>query len=109
LQEPVAALVCFGYPLCGGGDPTKLRDQVLRELSTPVLFIQGTRDKLCPLELIEPVRAAMSARNELHVVEEGDHSLLVTKRWLKEHGVTQEDVDRRMLAAIQRFLTAHAP
>jgi predicted alpha/beta-hydrolase family hydrolase len=109
LQEPVAALVCFGYPLCGGGDPTKLRDQVLRELSTPVLFIQGTRDKLCPLELIEPVRAAMSARNELHVVEEGDHSLLVTKRWLKEHGVTQEDVDRRMFAAIQRFLTAHAP
>src|SRR4051794_2625762 len=32
LEAPVDALVCFGYPLCGGGDPTKLRDRVLREL-----------------------------------------------------------------------------
>ena len=26
LEEEVSALVCLGYPLCGGGDPTKLRD-----------------------------------------------------------------------------------
>ena len=41
LEEPVDALVCFGYPLCGGGDPSKLRDKVLRELRTPILFVQG--------------------------------------------------------------------
>jgi predicted alpha/beta-hydrolase family hydrolase len=106
LQERVEALVCFGYPLCGGGDPTKLRDQVLRELATPVLFIQGTRDKLCPLELLQPVRAEVRARNDLHLVEEGDHSLQVTKRWLKSQGQTQADVDRRILAAIQQFVTS---
>ncbi len=108
LGTPVEALVCFGYPLCGGGVTTKLRDKVLRELTTRVLFIQGTRDKLCPLELLEPVRAAMKIPSELHIVDEGDHSLQVTKRWLKEHGQTQEDVDRRILTAIQRFLS-HAP
>ena len=48
LEEPVAGVVCLGYPLCGGGDPTKLRDKVLRELQTPILFVQGTRDSLCP-------------------------------------------------------------
>lgn len=105
LTEKAEALVCFGYPLCGGGDPTKLRDQVLRELTTPVLFIQGTRDLLCPLDLFEPVRSAMTAPNVLHVVEEGDHSLLVTKRWLKEHQETQEEVDGRILMAIQRFVS----
>ncbi|HEV7406738.1 MAG TPA: alpha/beta family hydrolase [Chthoniobacteraceae bacterium] len=105
LVEPVQALVCLGYPLCGGGNPAKLRDKVLRELTTPVLFVQGTRDKLCPLELLEPIRAAMQARNELDVVEEGDHSLAVTKTWLKKHGETQDDVDRRILAAIRQFLT----
>ncbi|MCU1329636.1 MAG: hypothetical protein JWN34_5006 [Bryobacterales bacterium] len=105
LTEPVQVLVCFGYPLCGGGDPTKLRDKVLRELTTPVLFIQGTRDKLCPLDLLKPIRAEMRAPNELHVVEQGDHSLQVTKRWLKEHGETQHDIDQRMLFAIERFLS----
>src|SRR4051812_13511736 len=31
LIEHVTGLICLGYPLCGGGDPTKLRDTVLRE------------------------------------------------------------------------------
>src|SRR5260370_19323609 len=51
LEEKVNGIVCLGYPLCAGGDPSKLRDQVLRDLRTPVLFIQGTRAALCPLDL----------------------------------------------------------
>jgi predicted alpha/beta-hydrolase family hydrolase len=108
LSESVTALVCFGYPLCGAGDPTKLRDKVLRELSTPILFIQGTRDKLCPLELLQPLRSEMKTATELHLVEEGDHSLLVTRRWLKAHAETQDDVDQRVLKAIQQFLAGVA-
>ncbi len=105
LKEKVAAVVCLGYPLCGAGDPTKLRDKVLREMTAPILFVQGTRDKLCPLELLEPIRAGMSARHALHVVEEGDHSLLVTKKWLKAHGQTQEEVDQRILERICRVVS----
>ena len=65
LQEAVAAVICLGYPLCGGGDPTKLRAEVLRAMSAPVLFVQGTRDRLCPLDLLESVRREMKAQNEL--------------------------------------------
>ena len=107
LEERVAALVCLGYPLCGGGDPTKLRDKVLRELRTPILFVQGTRDPLCPLELLERVRAEMAAPNELFVVEGGDHSLAVTKKQLKATGESQEAVDQRILATVQNFVTKH--
>lgn len=107
LEAEVSALVCLGYPLCGGGDPTKLRDKVLREITTPVLFVQGTRDALCPLELLQEVRAAMRAPNELHLVEGGDHSLAVTKRQLKADGETQEDVDGRILDKIQSFVLEH--
>ncbi len=46
LDENVNALVCLGYPLCGGGNRTKLRDKVLRDIATPILFVQGTRDLL---------------------------------------------------------------
>ena len=65
LEKRVAAVVCLGYPLCAGGDPAKLRDKVLRELSTPILFVQGTRDPLCPLDLLEKVRGEMRAANQL--------------------------------------------
>ena len=104
LKEPVNGVVCFGYPLCGGGDPQKLRDKVLRELRTPILFVQGTRDALCPLDLLEKVRAEMTAENFLHVVEGGDHSLIVAKRQLKAAGESQEEVDQRILAAIATFV-----
>lgn len=104
LKEPVAGVVCLGYPLCGGGDPTKLRDKVLRELQTPILFVQGTRDSLCPLPLLDNVRAEMKAPNFIHIVEGGDHSLLSPKRDLKKAGETQEDVDQRILTAIAGFV-----
>jgi predicted alpha/beta-hydrolase family hydrolase len=104
LQEKVAGLVCLGYPLCAMGDRTKIRDEILRTLSTPILFVQGMRDSLCPLDVLERVRADMEAPNFLHVVEGGDHSLGVAKRQLKESGQTQEDVNRRILKVIAGFI-----
>jgi uncharacterized protein len=104
LSEKVTALVCLAYPLCGGGDPRKLRDKVLRELETPILFVQGTRDSLCPLNLLESVRAEMKASNTLHVVEQGDHSLLVAKRYLASIGKTQDEIDEQILEAIAGFV-----
>ena len=104
LQEEVPALVCLGYPLCGGGDPAKLRDQVLKEIRTPVLFVQGTRDPLCPLSLLETVRAEMAAPNEVLVVNGGDHSLRLTKSQLRASNQTQEEVDQHILERIRSFL-----
>jgi len=104
LEEPVNGLICLGYPLCGGGDPGKLRDKVLRELTTPILFVQGTRDPLCPLDLLERVRLEMDAPTFLHVVEGADHSLLVSKRHLEAAGETQPDMDARILDAITSFV-----
>jgi hypothetical protein len=46
----------------------------------------------------------MKAPSSLHVVEEGDHSLAVKKRWLREHHTSQDDVDRAALDAIRKFL-----
>jgi uncharacterized protein len=108
LEEKVTALVCLGYPLCGGGDPAKLRDQVLREIRTPVLFVQGTRDPLCPLPVLERVRTEMVAPNEVHLVNGGDHSLGVTKSELKASGKTQDDVNREILQRIREFVERYS-
>jgi pimeloyl-ACP methyl ester carboxylesterase len=68
------------------------------------LFVQGTRDPLCPLELLEGVRKRMRAPSTLHVVDGADHSLLVAKTMLKALGSTQEEADDQILAAISRSL-----
>jgi uncharacterized protein len=104
LIEKVEAVICFGYPLCGAGDRSKLRDQVLLELKAPILFVQGTRDALCPLELLEGVRKRMRAPSTLYVVDGGDHSLLLAKATLKAVGSTQEEADDGVRTAIARFL-----
>jgi len=108
LEEKVDGLVCLGYPLCAMGDRTKLRDEVLRALTSPILFVQGTRDALCPLDLLERVRAEMKAGNFLHVVEGGDHSLRVPKRQLQATGETQEEVDQRAFGTVAGFIDQFA-
>jgi hypothetical protein len=104
LEEKVDGLVCLGYPLCAMGDRTKLRDEVLRALTTPILFVQGTRDPLCPLDLLERVRIGMKTKNLLRTVEGGDHSLRVPKRELQAVGKIQEDINRQILEAMVGFV-----
>jgi uncharacterized protein len=104
LEEKVGGLICLGYPLCAMGNRSKLRDEVLRALTTPILFVQGTRDSLCPLNLLERVRAEMKAPNFLHTVEGGDHSMRVPKRQLQGTRKTQEDIDQQILKTIAGFV-----
>jgi uncharacterized protein len=109
LEEEVAAVIGLGYPLCAGGDPTKMRTEVLHRLATPILFVQGTRDRLCPLDLLDQTRREMKAPNELYVVQGGDHSLQVEKARLKASGETQDDVDQRIMKAIESFVAVNCP
>jgi predicted alpha/beta-hydrolase family hydrolase len=76
--EAVAGLVFYGYPLVGVGK-TEPRDvSHLADVGAPMLFVQGTRDRMAPLDLIEPVVESLDA--SIHVVEDGDHSFRVLKR-----------------------------
>jgi len=106
LEERVDALVCLGYPLRGVRG--ELRSEVLLALRTPILFVEGSRDALCPLDALEEVRRRMRAPSALHVVEGGNHSLEVGVRALRAAGETQADVDARALAAIAAFLREEA-
>jgi predicted alpha/beta-hydrolase family hydrolase len=97
----VAAVVCLGYPLKSGGTGA-LRDEVLVRLRTPILFVQGTRDPLCPLEMLASTRKRMTARNELHVVEGGNHSLELPAK----ERARQAESDAGVLESITTFLEA---
>jgi predicted alpha/beta-hydrolase family hydrolase len=103
LEEPVAGVICLGYPLQSGATGV-MRDEVLVALRTPILFVQGTRDALCPLDKLAGVRARMTAPSTLLVVEGGNHSLEVSAAERKASGRTQADSDARVLDAIRSFV-----
>ena len=86
--EGVRGLVFFGFPLHAAGRPGTERGDHLTEVGVPMLFLQGTRDKLAELELLEPICQRLGERATLHVVDGGDHSFKVLKR----SGRTHEEV-----------------
>jgi predicted alpha/beta-hydrolase family hydrolase len=103
LEEPVTGVICMGYPL--KGQSGAVRDEVLRKLRVPILFLQGTRDPLCPLDLLAETRKDMTAPSTLLVVESGNHSLEATRTHLKTAQLTQAEVDTSILHAIRDFIT----
>ena len=100
-RKPLA-VVCLGYPLVGQNGA--VRDQVLLALRIPVLFVQGSRDPLCPLYRLAEVRARMAVANDLYVVEGGNHSLELAKTQLKLDPLAQDAVDAAIVRRISGFL-----
>jgi len=85
---PAVALVFFGYPLHAPGNTDRLRDAHLPQIRVPMLFIQGTRDSLARLDLVEALVARLHPLARLHLVTGGDHSFRVpgAKRSDRETG-----------------------
>ncbi|MHC4470831.1 MAG: alpha/beta family hydrolase [Planctomycetota bacterium] len=65
----------LGYPLHPPGKKDRLRSEHLPEVGVPQLFVQGSRDSLCDLQLLGPVLESIGASARLFVVEGADHSL----------------------------------
>lgn len=105
-QARVRALVCFGYPLRSAASGASRAD-VLRALQTPVLFVQGTRDPLCPLDELRTLLPSLQTHARLHVVEGADHSLMVAKKTLAAAGQSQADVDDEIERQVASFLLEH--
>ena len=81
----VRGIVFFGFPLHAPGQPSSHRAEHLSEVSVPVLFLQGTRDKLADLNLLKPVCDGLGERSTLHIIEEADHSFSIPKRTGRTH------------------------
>lgn len=81
LEELGARGLAFvGYPLHPPGKPGTSRAENLQDCTIPMLFLQGTRDKLARLDLMEGVCQGLGDKASLHVVEGADHGFHVLKR-----------------------------
>jgi predicted alpha/beta-hydrolase family hydrolase len=76
----VEGIVFLGFPLHAPGKTGTERARHLADVSVPMLFLQGTRDRLADLEGITSVCEGLGERATLHVVDGADHSFHVLKR-----------------------------
>jgi predicted alpha/beta-hydrolase family hydrolase len=76
----VIGLAFFGFPLHPAAKPSLERADHLAQVKIPMLFLQGTADKLAELDLLRPVVAKLGARATLHLIDAADHSFHVPKR-----------------------------
>jgi predicted alpha/beta-hydrolase family hydrolase len=76
----VRGLAFLSFPLHPAGKPSVTRAVHLSDVKIPMLFLQGTRDDLAELALLEPVVKGLGAMASLHLVQEADHSFHVLKR-----------------------------
>lgn len=95
--EFVKGIVFFGFPLHAPGAPSTDRAAHLSDLKVPTLFLQGTRDALADIKLVEKVLKKLSEAT-LKKFEGADHSFKSGKKMFLEELVkeTTEWIDQQV-------------
>jgi len=78
-DPPPAGLIFFGYPLHPPNQPAKRRDAHLPRVTTPMLFLHGTRDPFGTPDEMRELAGTLPLAT-LHIIEGGDHSLVVARK-----------------------------
>jgi len=100
----VRGLAFLSFPLHPAGKPSDARAKHLSDVDVPMLFVQGTRDKLAELPLLEPVVKRLGTSASLHLVQEADHSFHVLAR----SGRNDRDVMSEIIATLSAWIGAVA-
>ena len=97
---PAAGLIFLGYPLHPAGKPDKLKAEHLRRIPRPMLFLSGSKDRLCTIPLLKDALEQVPAPTRLHVVADGDHSFHVPKAF----GRSEEQIQEELTEAITSWI-----
>jgi predicted alpha/beta-hydrolase family hydrolase len=95
----VSGMIFLGFPLHNPDKVEATRAEHLYEVTCSSLFLQGTRDKLADLPLLQSVLATLPLA-KIVVIEGADHSFDV----LKKSGIKQERVFVKLAEEIGDFV-----
>jgi predicted alpha/beta-hydrolase family hydrolase len=96
-EAQVAGLVCLGYPFHPTGRPGQLRVAHLKDLRTPTLICQGTRDPFGSRDEVSGY--SLSSAIRILWLEDGDHGF----KPRKSSGRTEEGNWAESITAIAEF------
>src|SRR5262245_7164314 len=98
----VRGLAFLGFPLHPAGRPSDERAAHLFDVQIPMLLLQGTRDALAELPLLELVVKRLGRRATLMLFKDADHSFHVPAR----SGRKDAEVRREMMDVLAAWIDA---
>lgn len=96
----IAGMFFLGYPLHPQDRKEKPQAKDLFRITSPMLFVQGTRDRRCDIETLRTTLRGVGASTKLHVCEDADHNFKVPKRSLR----SEEEVRDEAFEAVRHWL-----
>jgi hypothetical protein len=100
----VDGLILLGFPLHPPGKPTELRVDRLFRIVSPMLFVQGTRDRQCEIPVLRKTLLRVGAPTSLHVIEDADQSFKVPRKTGRTEAAVQREIFATLDAWISRVL-----
>ena len=93
-------LFLLGFPLHPQGKPDEPKADELFRVVSPVLFLQGSRDRRCDLDALRRTLARVGAPTTLRISAEADHRF----KALKKAGRTTDEVREELLNSIDSWI-----
>jgi predicted alpha/beta-hydrolase family hydrolase len=107
--DGVVGLVFLGFPLHPAGRPSDERAKHLFDVRVPMLFLQGTRDELAKLELLEPLAKRLGSVAALRLFQDADHSFHVPARTGRKDADVQDELLDTLTTWIKANVFTSAP
>lgn len=102
-ELPVQGIVFVAFPLNGGKGPME-RAEHFADVTAPMLFLQGTKDKLADIDAVQSVCKGLGSQATLYIVDTADHGFKILKR----SGKTHEEVIVELAGKIAEWTAALA-
>jgi uncharacterized protein len=104
--DAVRGLMFFGFPLHPAGKASDQRADHLFQVAVPMLFLQGSKDKLADLTLLEPLLHKLRPRVSLHIAGDADHSFHVPARSGRRDAEIMVEILDAVAAWVGRLIAA---
>jgi len=101
--DGVRGLAFFGFPLHAAGQAATVRGEHLSEVRLPMIFLQGSRDRLADLDLLVPILRGVTPEPVLHVLDGADHGFHVLKRSGRTDADVLDEVCSHFSRWVERF------
>ena len=97
----VKGIIFYGFPLHPPGKPSIERAEHLKEIKTPMLFLQGTKDELATWNLIESVCSSLKQAT-LVKIDGANHAFKAGKQNILQllTDTTNDWIDKRIFSTI---------
>ena len=100
----IEGIFFLGFPLHSQDRPDKLQAEHLYRLVTPILFVQGSRDRRCDIETLRKALMRIGAPTTLHIAQGADQNFAMLKKASRTTAVVRAQISDAVASWVEKVL-----